>query len=106
VKQTVSIEIAGAKYRVTTDADPTHLERLATAVNARVAELGPKAMRTASPTQLLALVAIGLAEDLERSESKRTALENATRRAVTGAIDRIDRRLSALESDSREPGEK
>lgn len=101
MKQTVSIEIAGAKYRVTTDADPAHLEHLAGVVNARVAELGPKALRTISAAQLLALVAIGLAEDLERSEARRTALETATRRAVNGAIERIDRRLAAL--DAAEP---
>lgn len=103
MKQTVSIDIAGAKYRMTTDADPAHLERLAGLVNARIAELGPKALRTASPTQLLAVVALGLAEDLERSEIRRASLEQATRKAVSSALSRIDRRLGILEGEEPEP---
>lgn len=103
MKQTVSIDIAGAKYRMTTDADPAHLERLAGLVNARIAELGPKALRTASPMQLLAVVALGLAEDLERSEIRRASLEQATRKAVSSALSRIDRRLGILEGEEPEP---
>lgn len=99
VKQNVSIEIAGARYRMTTDADPAHLERLAGMVNARVAELGPKAARTASPMQLLVVVALGLAEELERSEERRATLEDATRKAVGRALARIDERLGRLEAD-------
>lgn len=98
----MSIDIAGAKYRMTTDADPVHLERLAGLVNARIAELGPKALRTASPTQLLAVVALGLAEDLERSEQRRASLEQATRKAVSSALARIDRRLGILEGEEPE----
>lgn len=103
MKQTVSIEIAGAKYRMTTDAEPAHLERLAAAVNARIGELGPKALRTASPMQLLAIVALGLVEDLERSEERRVALEDATRSTIASALQRIDRRLASLGDGSGEP---
>ena len=94
MKQTVSIDIAGAKYKMTTDADPDHLQRLAAVINDRIAELGPKALRTASPTQLLAVVALGLADDLEQSEARRRTLETSTRRALSAAIERIDRRLA------------
>lgn len=94
MKQTVNIEIAGAKYRLATDADPAHLERLADLVNERVAELGPKALRSASPAQLLAVVALGLAEDLERAEAGRAALEATARKLIDRAIARIDQRLA------------
>lgn len=103
MKQTVSIEIAGAKYRMTTDAEPAHLERLAEVVNTRIAELGPKALRTATPMQLLAIVALGLVEDLERSEERRAALEDTTRNAITSALERLDRRLDALREGSKSP---
>jgi len=103
VKQTVSIEIAGAKYRMTTDADPAHLERLADVVNSRINDLGPKALRTASPMQLLAIVALGLVEDLERSEERRASLEQTTRTTITAALERLDRRLEALRRESDEP---
>jgi cell division protein ZapA (FtsZ GTPase activity inhibitor) len=109
VKQTVNIDIAGAKYRMTTDADPDHLQRLASLINDRIAELGPKALRSASPTQLLAVVALGLADDLEQSEARRQTLEQSTRRALEAAIARIDRRLAAddahAEADERERDE-
>ncbi len=80
---------------MTSDADEDHLQRLADAVNERVAALGSKAARTASPAQLLAVVALGLAEDLEVSERRRQRLEDRTRQVVAAAISRIDRRLEA-----------
>jgi cell division protein ZapA len=94
VKHTVTIEIAGSKYRMVTDTDETHLERLAGMVNERIAALGPKAARTASPAQILAIVALGLAEDLRETEARVERIERATRDAVRRAIERIDRRLA------------
>lgn len=75
------------------DADETYLQRLADIVNERVQALGPKAARTATPAQLLAVVALSLAEDLEASERRRENLEAKTRQVVDTAIRRIDRRL-------------
>lgn len=93
MKRTVTLEIAGARYRMASDADEAHLRRLADLVNERVAALGPKASRTASPAQLLAVVALGLADELVQSEARRRELESATREAVARAIARIDERL-------------
>jgi cell division protein ZapA (FtsZ GTPase activity inhibitor) len=97
VKQTVTLDIAGAKYRMTSDADEAHLHRLADLINQRIAELGPKAARTASPAQLLALVALGLADDLVLSENRRRRIEEVTKGTVTRAIERIDQRLASLD---------
>ncbi len=93
MKRTVQIEIAGARYRMSSDADETYLQRLADIVNERVQALGAKAARTATPAQLLAVVALSLAEDLEASERRRENLEATTRQVVDTAIRRIDRRL-------------
>ena len=95
MKQPVTLEIAGAKYRMSSDADPEHLRRLAAVINDRIAELGAKASRSASAAQLLAVVALGLAEDLEVAEARRLKLEAQTRRVVADAIARIDQRLAA-----------
>ena len=95
MKRTVQIEIAGARYRMSSDADESHLQRLADIVNERVEALGPKAARAASPAQLLAVVALGLAEDLDASERQRDKLASKTRQVVTTAIRRIDQRLQA-----------
>lgn len=95
MKHTVTIEIAGAKYRMTTDTEESHLQHLADVVNSRIAELGPKAARTASSAQILAVVALGLAEDLEVAEERRARVEQKTRRTVEAAIARIDQRIAA-----------
>ncbi len=95
MKRTVQIEIAGARYRMSSDADENYLQRLADIVNDRVRALGPKAARAASPAQLLAVVALSLAEDLEASERRHVALETKTRQVVTAALRRIDQRLEA-----------
>ena len=95
MKRTVQIEIAGARYRMSSDADETYLQRLADIVNERIEALGPKAARAATPAQLLAVVALSLAEDLETSEGRRAGLEAKTRQIVGAAIQRIDQRLQA-----------
>jgi len=95
VKRNVQIEIAGARYRMSSDADEAYLQRLADIVNERVNALGPKAARAASPAQLLAVVALSLAEDLDASERRRGDLETKTRELVGNAIRRIDNRLQA-----------
>ena len=80
---------------MSSDADETYLQRLADIVNDRVQALGPKAARAASPAQLLAVVALSLAEDLDASERRQEALETRTRQVVGAAIRRIDQRLEA-----------
>jgi cell division protein ZapA len=93
--KTISLDIAGATYRMNVDADEEHLKRLAQIVNERVAALGPKAQQRATPTQLLAMVALGLADDWLLEKERAKSVEEATRRAVVNAIARIDRRLSS-----------
>lgn len=94
-KKTITLDIAGAKYKMTSDADEEHLRLLAGVVEQRINALGPKAARAASPAQLLAVVALGLADDLVAEERRRKAIEDTTRAAIAKAIERIDRRLEA-----------
>lgn len=93
-KRTITLDLAGAKYRMTSDADEGHLERLAQLINERLNALGTKAIRTAPPAQLLAIVALGLADDLVAADKRARALEDTTRKAIASAIERIDRRLA------------
>ena len=95
MKKSVTLQIAGASYRMSADADEAHLQRLAALVNERVEALGARAAQQASPAQLLAMVALGLADDLLASESRREQVETTTRRALSNAIARIDGRLAA-----------
>lgn len=93
-KQTIVIELAGSKYRITSDANEAHLQRLAQMVNQRIDDLG-RVSRTASPAQVLAIVALGLADDLMAAEERRKRIEEVTRRTIGDAISRIDHRLKS-----------
>jgi len=95
VKKSVTLDIAGASYRMNADADEGHLQQLADLVNERVAALGERAARQASPAHLLAMVALGLADDLLTADRRRAEIEATTRKALATAIERIDRRLEA-----------
>jgi cell division protein ZapA (FtsZ GTPase activity inhibitor) len=98
VKQTVTIDIAGTKYKMTSDAEPEQLRRLAEVINARIDDMGPAAHRSASPAQLLAMVALSLAEDLEAAEARRIRAEARIREVLSETIERIDERLAELAS--------
>lgn len=99
MKRTITLELAGARYRMSSDADEAHLVRLADLVNERIAALGPKVARTTSPQQLLAVVALGLADELVQSEQRRKDVERATVDLVGRAIARIDDELGRLRPD-------
>jgi cell division protein ZapA len=87
------LEIAGTKFRLVADADQSHLQELAALVNERVAKLGA-AGKSASAAQLLALVALGLADDLRNAEKKLRDVDQLTRGAISSVIARIDHRLA------------
>lgn len=94
--RTVVLEIAGAKYRLTTDADEGHLRRLAAKVNERIEALGAKAVRTGTPAQLLAVVSLGLIEELEEAQERHAGVKTRAAEVVADAVARIDGRLAAL----------
>jgi cell division protein ZapA (FtsZ GTPase activity inhibitor) len=95
MKRTVTLDIAGVRYRMASDADEAHLGRLAALINERIEQLGPKVAKTATPAQLLAVVALGLADELVQSEERRRAVERTTHDAVQRVIARIDDHLGS-----------
>lgn len=99
VKHTLTLEIAGTKFKLVADADAQHLSQLAAMVNERVAKL-EHAGKSAPAAQLLALVALGLADDLTTTRKKLNEMEQLTRRTVQGVIARIDKRLSSTHTDA------
>jgi cell division protein ZapA (FtsZ GTPase activity inhibitor) len=94
VKHTVTLEIAGTKFRLVADADQSRLEELARIVNDRVAKLGG-AGKSASAAQLLALVSLGLADDLRNSERKLREVDQLAKTTISSVIARIDEQLAA-----------
>jgi cell division protein ZapA (FtsZ GTPase activity inhibitor) len=95
VKRTITLEIAGTKFRLVADAEEGHLHELAATVNARVRKLTEAGARSASSAQLLALTALGLADDLRTAETRLTQVDSLTRDAIAKAIARIDRSIAA-----------
>lgn len=95
VKHTVTLEIAGTKFRLAADADTQRLNELAALVNTRVAKLGASS-KAASAAQLLAMVALGLADDLSNCEKKLREVERLTRSTIGDVISRIDARIEHL----------
>ncbi len=97
MKRTITLEIAGARYRMASDADEAHLARLSSLIGERVAALGPKVTRTASPAQLLAVVALGLADELIQAEDRRRHVERTSRDAIGRALDRLETAITAAQ---------
>ena len=102
VKRTITLEIAGTKFRLVSDADQTHLQALASMINERVDRLSRTGSRSASSGQLLALAALDLADELKNAETRLQEVERLTRTAISNAIARIDRGL-AQDGQSSEP---
>ena len=94
VKRTITLEIAGTRFRLVSDADGDHLQSLALMINERVEKLSRSGARSASSGQLLALAALELADELKTSQARLQHIEQLTRSAVANAIARIDSRLS------------
>lgn len=94
VKRTIGLEIAGTKFRLVSDAEQQHLEQLAEMINDRVEKLSRGGARSASSGQLLALVALDLADELRSAHDRLHEMEKLTRTAVANAIARIDRHLT------------
>lgn len=94
MKHTLTLEIAGTKFKLVADADAQHLNNLAAMINERVAKL-EQAGKTAPAAQLLALVALGLADDLATCRQKLHDMEQLTRTTIQSVITRIDQRLSS-----------
>ncbi len=92
-KETVTIELAGTKYRMTSDAGEEHLQKLAALVNERIRDLGGRG-KAAAPAQLLAVAALELADELLSEQDRRRELETRARATLQDAIRRIDERLT------------
>lgn len=109
-KQTVSVEVAGQRLRLSAHADPQHIERLAGLVNERVETIQRAAKGAGMPT-ILALLALDLAdelhatkrraeesqtrskEELERTRAHARQVEQSAREAIADVLAEIDRAL-------------
>lgn len=107
----MTIEVGGQRLRLSANADPQHLESLASLVNERVEAVSRSARGAGTPT-VLALVALDLADEVlasrrrvddakteanarvEAAEARAKEVERAARDAVAEALVEIDRALA------------
>jgi len=116
-KQTVAVEVAGQRLRLSAHADPQHIERLAGMVNERVEAIQRAAKGAGMPT-ILALLALDLADELhatrrraeeaqarskdeiERTRTHARQVEQSAREAIAEVLAEIDRALVVEEPES------
>jgi len=97
--QMMHVQVAGQRYKVVSSSSQAELSRLAAAVDAKLAELGPRG--GAAAPQSIVLAAIALAHDLEQERAKRQLFEVKIRDLLRRILVRID---SALESPTEGEG--
>jgi len=96
----VQLHVGGQSYRVVSSASEAELQRLAEAVNAKIAEVVPEGKSV--PPQAMLLAAMSLAHELETERGRRVTLERRSRDMLRRVLVRID---DALDTDPspREP---
>ncbi len=83
----VVVEVAGQRLRLSGAMDEGHVERLAALVNARYEEL-QRGARGVAPAQVLAMLALNLADDVLTERARAEAAVTEQRRAATSAEER------------------
>ncbi|MFO0628166.1 MAG: cell division protein ZapA [Polyangiales bacterium] len=81
------IDVAGQRLRLSGQTDTEHVSALAALVNERFEAL-QRAGRGASPTQVLAMLALNLADEVLAERARSQAAQESQRKAVTAAEER------------------
>lgn len=95
----VNLRVGGSTYRVVSSAEEEELTRLAAALEAKLADLGPKA--TTGPNALL-LAALALAHDAEEERAAREQLERRTRDLLRRVLVRVDGCIESVDDAPQE----
>jgi cell division protein ZapA len=102
-RRSVQLSIAGQSYKVVSSSSEEELRRLASKVDAKVAEVVPPGR--AVPTNAMLLAAMALAHELEVERGIRERLERRARDVLRRALVRIDDVLERSEEAVSAPGE-
>ena len=90
----VNLRVGGSTYRVVSSAEEAELQRLASTLDAKLADLGPKV--TTGPNALL-LAALALAHDVETERLSRETLERRTRDLLRRVLVRVDGCIDSID---------
>lgn len=92
-RRTVQLRVGGQNYRVVTSADDEELQRLAKAVDDKLASVVPPG-RAPNPQAIL-LAAMALAHDLEVERARSAVLTGRMKDAFGRILSRVDVALAA-----------
>lgn len=95
----VELKVGGQVYRVIASTEEAELKRLAEIVDERLRSLSPPG-RLVSP-QMMLLVALALAHDLEEERARRFRVETRAKEMLSSVLQRID---AALEGTATAEG--
>ncbi|MCC6551504.1 MAG: cell division protein ZapA [Polyangiaceae bacterium] len=95
-RRNVQLRVGGQTYRVLTSASDEELQRLAAAVDQKLAAVVPSG-RTITPQAML-LAAMALAHDLEEERARSAAVTGRAREAFGRMLARVDAALTATGS--------
>lgn len=92
-RRTVQLRVGGQSYRVVTSANDDELQRLASAVDTKLATVVPPG-RAPTPQAML-LAAMALAHDLEAERARSAAFASRMKDAFGRILQRVDTALAA-----------
>jgi cell division protein ZapA len=92
-RRTVQLRVGGQNYRVVTSASDDELQRLASAVDTKLASVVPPG-RAPTPQAML-LAAMALAHDLEAERARSAAFVTRMKGAFGRILQRVDTALAA-----------
>ena len=93
-KRSLTVQIAGAPFKVRSDADETYIRTLASYVNDKMKEVR-QSTRSVSTHELAMLAAMNIADDLFQERQKRQRLRRTVRdrsRALLSALTHEEKR--------------
>jgi cell division protein ZapA (FtsZ GTPase activity inhibitor) len=95
--RSITVEIAGQSHTIRSDADGGYVRALASVVDTRIREVqraAQKAVRSVSREAAAMLVALQLADELEREKRRRTSLRQRIRTETARLRALLDERVA------------
>jgi cell division protein ZapA (FtsZ GTPase activity inhibitor) len=92
--RSINITVAGQSFQIRSDAEEDYVRQLAADVTARFVGLREKGPRHNQDFKAMAMVAIGLLDELAAVKKERESIQEKTRNFAMRMISRIDKLLA------------
>ncbi len=92
--KTQNIIVAGRSFKIKSDADPTYLQSLADTITKKFESMSGGGGRQDQEMKVMAMVAIGLLDELNESSDKYNKIRKRTREFSANMVTKIDALLA------------